>query len=170
MFITNQYSIQANLADAPATNDTNPATGIAAGGPYNGAITAISAAGIPTAIVTGAGVMPLITTQATVMPANTTCNYYSIDLTGVVVVAGQPHTMCLTHYNLHISPYEFVLDYKLTCLETTATNDIIQIIPTLICNYDRSNQSFYITIPNAAIANYTNANNLILNVVFSRRN
>lgn len=171
MFITNQYSISVTLNDVGATNDVNAVTGIAAGGPYNGAVIAIvGASGAPTAIAVGDGVMPLVTTQATVIPFNVVRNYYIIDLNGAVVVGGRPHVMKLTHFNLHISEFEYVLDYKLTIAETTATNDLLVTTNILLCNYDRSSLCFYITIPDATVATYANTKNLILSVDFSRNN
>ena len=173
MFITNQYKMVVNLADAAATNDANAATGIAAGGPYNGANVATNVAtGAQTAIGVGNGVCPLLTTQATIIPFTTTCNYYLLDLQGAVVVAGQPHTFKLTHFNLHIDPNEYVLDFKLTCSEVDATSDInftaMPAAPNV--NYNRAQQAFFITISNAAAAVFVNTQNLILAVVFGRQN
>ena len=170
MFITNQFLIPITLTDAAATNDANAVTGIAAGGPFNGAITAVSAAGVGTAIAVGDGVMPLVTSQATPIPFNTTCNYYKIDFGGVIAVGGRPHVFKLTHFNLHISDFEYVLDYKITAVLTDATNDILPVVPTVICHYVRAQKAFFITIPDAAIANYTNTKDLILAVVFGRQN
>ena len=169
MFITNQFYLPVTLNDVAATNDTNPATGIAAGGPFNGAITAVSVAGATTGIAAGDGVMPIPPAQATLIPFNTTCNYYRIDLTGAIVVAGRPHVLKLTHFNLHISDYEYVLDYKLSTLETDLTKDSVETILPLV-NYVRAQKAFFITIPNAAIANLDNTKNLILAVVFGRQN
>ena len=169
MFITNQFTISVPLNGAAATNDVNAATGIAAGGPYNGAITAINAAGAPTAVAVGDEVNGLVTTQAVSVPFNATCNYYTLNFTGAVAL-GTNHVMKLTHFNLHISDFEYVLDYKVTTVETEATTDLVPIIPTIVCHYVRAQKAFFITLPNAAIANYTNTKNLILAVVFGRQN
>lgn len=170
MFITNQFYLPVTLNDVAATNDTNAVTGIAAGGPFNGAITAMTNAAAATPIAVGDGVMPIPTAQATFIPFNTTCNYYRIDLNGAVVVAGRPHTLKLTHYNLHISDYEYVLDYRVSTLETDATRDSVAATITVVCNYVRAQKAFFLTIPDTAIANLTNTKNLILTVVFSRQN
>lgn len=183
MFIVNQFSISVNLTDAAATNDANAITGIGAGGPYNGAITEVDAAsGASTAIAAGVGVMPLVTTKANFIPFSVSCNYYSIQLTNAVAVLNQPHVMALTHYNLHISPFEYVLDYKLTGIETTPAvppaaavanaNNILPITSTAtaLVNYNRANQTFFITIADNAAVTYTAGNSLILQVVFGRQN
>lgn len=170
MFITNQFYLPVTLNDVAATNDTNAVTGIAVGGPFNGAITAMTNAATATPIATGDGVTPVPTTQATFIPFSTTCNYYRIDLNGVVVVAGRPHVLKLTHFNLHISDYEYVLDYRVTTLETDVTRDSVAATITAVCNYVRAQKAFFITIPDAAIANLTNTKNLILLVVFGRQN
>jgi len=169
MFITNQFYLPVTLTDVAATNDTNPVTGIAAGGPFNGAITAINNNAAATAIATGDGVMPVPTIQSTWIPFNTTCNYYRIDLTGAVVVAGRPHVLKLTHFNLHISEFEYVLDYKISTLETDTTKDSVAMAITVVCNYVRAQKAFFITIPDAAAANLSNPKSLILSVVFSRQ-
>ena len=170
MFITQQYTLPVSIVAAAATADVNAATGINAGGPYNGAVTAITAAGVQTAIAAGVGVAPLITTRATLEPFTTICNYYTLDLTGINGVAGQPLVMKLTHFNLDISEFEYILDYKLTCVEVGATSDLAPLVGAAVVNYSRAQKAFFVTIPAAALGAYTAAQNLILAVVFGRQN
>ena len=92
MNIIHKHVLNVNLADAAATNNNSPITGVAAGGGYVNGISGLTAVGIPVAISTGMGVGVIPTKIAEFVPLMQTSMVYDIRLDNAVAIAGQPHT------------------------------------------------------------------------------
>ena len=143
------------LTASVATNNADPATGYAAGGGYEGAISAFSAIGATTAITAGDNVAAIPTAIATYEGVMVTYRSYDIPLSGVVSAAGTANIYKIPLLNLGIDPVNQKIN-GINFLNTydTATNDVYPISDRFFYKYDFARKAIYFGYPNADEANY----------------
>jgi len=143
------------LQASQATNDANAATGIAAGGGYEGAINDFTAIGVPVPINIGDNVAAIPTVIATYEGVMVTYNTYDIPLAGIASVAGTPNIYKIPLLNLGIDP----INQKVNGIDVRntfnpLTGDIFPVSDRFFFKFDAVRKAIYFGYPNIDEANY----------------
>ena len=143
------------LAASLATNDANAATGIAAGGGYEGAISDFTAIGAATPIAAGDNVAAIPTVIAAYESVMVTYRVYDIPLAGVISTAGTANIYKIPLLNLGIDPInQKVNGIDVINIFNPVTGDIFPVSDRFFFKFDAVRKAIYFGYPNADEVNY----------------
>jgi hypothetical protein len=155
MNIIYKYKTVLTLVDVVATADANVATGINAGGGYEGAIAGFTAIGVKTAMAAGMGVGVIPTTVASFDGTMETSRVYDVLLNNAAAIGGQPHIYKLPLTILGVDP----VNQKINAIEflntfNPATGDIFPVTDRFFYKYNFATKAIFFGFPDADVAAY----------------